>query len=88
MNHNDQFLGVLFIFLSTKIDERNNHDPKSFETRFVCLPCQPMPPFIEIGFSITGAVSTKYLKLQSSNFEISIERLFNFFNYFMIIRIS
>ena len=62
-----------------KIEERNSHDPKFFDTRFVCLPCQPMPPLMEIGFSITGAVSTKYLKLQSNNLDISKESFFNLF---------
>ena len=38
---------------------RNSQEPKSRDTRLVCLPCQPMPAFCASGFSITGAVSTK-----------------------------
>ena len=41
-----------------RIAPRKSHEPKSRETRLVCLPCQPTPAAAASGFSINAAVST------------------------------
>jgi hypothetical protein len=41
-----------------KMAPRKSQEPNSRLTRFVCLPCQPMPAASASGFSMTGAVST------------------------------
>ncbi len=43
---------------SCRSSPRNSQEPKRRDTRFVCLPCQPIPARCASGFSITGAVST------------------------------
>ena len=40
---------------------RNSHEPKSRDTRLVCLPWKPSAAPAASGFSIRGAVSTKTL---------------------------
>ena len=31
------------MFLFKSITPKNNHEPNSFDTKFVCFPCQPKP---------------------------------------------
>ena len=45
-----------------RISQRNSQDPKRDDTRFECLPSQPMPARCAKGFSIIGAVSTKIFR--------------------------
>ena len=48
--------------LFKSITPKNNHEPNSFDTKFVCFPCQPKPANWARGFSNNGAVSTNTFK--------------------------
>ena len=62
--------------LFIRITPKNNHEPKSLETKFVCLPCHPNPAFSANGFSMIGAVSTNTLIFVSfSLFSLDISLL-------------
>ena len=51
------------IAASVKIAPRNSQEPKSRDTRLVCLPCQPSPAACASGFSITGGGVDEHLDL-------------------------